>query len=125
MKIYLLSFGYKYGVPHDADLVIDVRFLPNPHFVQELKNLDGTAPQVKKFIDKQEVTRTFMKKYLDLLHYLIPLYEKEGKSSLTIAVGCTGGRHRSVSIADTIFRKLKKTTSYISVTHRDIELAEE
>jgi len=122
MKIYLLSFGFKYGIPHDADLVIDVRFLPNPQFVQELKNLDGTSPRVKEFMDRWKETHIFLKKYLDLLNYLIPHYEKEGKSSLTIAVGCTAGTHRSVSIADNIFRELKKTTNLITLTHRDIEL---
>ncbi|HUU40893.1 MAG TPA: RNase adapter RapZ [Desulfatiglandales bacterium] len=122
MRIYLLSFGYKYGVPNDADLVIDVRFLPNPYFVPELKNLNGTSPQVKKYMNKWKETHAFVEKYLDLLHYLIPLYEKEGKASLTIAVGCTAGAHRSVSIAETIFAELKKTTDYITLTHRDIEL---
>lgn len=122
MNIYVLSFGYKYGIPHDADLVIDVRFLPNPYFVQELRNLDGTSPQVKRYMDKWKATHIFVGKYLDLLHYLIPLYEKEGKSSLTIAVGCTAGRHRSVSIAKDIFQELKKTRDLITLTHRDIEL---
>ena len=122
MNIYVLSFGYKYGIPHDADLVIDVRFLPNPYFLQELRNLDGTSPQVKRYMDKWKATHIFVEKYLDLLHYLIPLYEKEGKSSLTIAVGCTAGRHRSVSIAKDIFQELKKTRDLITLTHRDIEL---
>jgi len=122
MKIYILSFGYKYGIPHDADLVIDVRFLPNPYFVQELKTLDGTYPQVKEYMDRWKETHSFLKKYLNLLNYLAPLYEKEGKSSLTIAVGCTAGTHRSVSIAGTIFIELKKTTNVITLTHRDIEL---
>ena len=122
MKIYLLSFGFKYGIPHDADLVIDVRFLPNPHFVQELKDLDGTSPKVKIFMNRWKETHIFLEKYLDLLNYLIPHFEKEGKSSLTIAVGCTAGTHRSVSIADAIYRELKKTTDLISLTHRDIEL---
>ncbi len=122
MKIYLLSFGFKYGIPHDADLVIDVRFLPNPHFVQELRNLAGTSPKVKEFMDRWKETHIFLEKYLDLLNYLIPHYEKEGKSSLTIAVGCTAGTHRSVSIADAIYRELKKTTNLITLTHRDIEL---
>ncbi|TET92556.1 MAG: RNase adapter RapZ [Desulfobacteraceae bacterium] len=122
MKIYILSFGYKYGIPHDADLVIDVRFLPNPYFVQELKTLDGTYPQVKEYMDRWKETHSFLKKYLNLLNYLVPLYEKEGKSSLTIAVGCTAGTHRSVSIAGTIFIELKKTTNFITLTHRDIEL---
>ena len=122
MKIYLLSFGFKYGIPHDADLLIDVRFLPNPHFVQELRNLDGTSPKVKEFMDRWKETHIFLEKYLDLLNYLIPHYEKEGKSSLTIAVGCTAGTHRSVSIADAIYRELKKTTNLITLNHRDIEL---
>jgi len=122
MKLYLLSFGFKYGIPHDADLVIDVRCLPNPYFVPELKNLDGTSPSVKEYIDQWDETHVFLKKYLDLLAFLIPLYEKEGKSSLTIAVGCTAGRHRSVSIAETIFQELGKTTNFITLTHRDIEL---
>ncbi len=122
MNIYVLSFGYKYGIPHDADLVIDVRFLPNPYFVQELRSLDGTSPQVRRYMDKWKATHIFVEKYLDLLHYLIPLYEKEGKSSLTIAVGCTAGRHRSVSIAKDIFQELKKTTDLITLSHRDIEL---
>ena len=122
MKIYMLSFGFKYGIPHDADLVLDVRFLPNPYFVQELKNLDGTSPKVKEYMDRWKETHIFIEKYLDLLNYTIPLYEKEGKSSLTIAVGCTAGRHRSVCVADAIYRELKKTTSLITLTHRDIEL---
>jgi UPF0042 nucleotide-binding protein len=122
MKIYLLSFGFKYGIPYDADLVIDVRFLPNPHFVQELRNLDGTSPEVKKYMERWKETHIFLKKYLDLLNYLIPHYEKEGKSSLTIAVGCTAGTHRSVSIADAIYRELKQTTNLITLAHRDIEL---
>ncbi len=122
MKIYLLSFGYKYGIPHDADLVIDVRCLPNPYFIQELKNLDGTSPRVKEYMDRWEETHVFLTKYLDLLSFLIPLYEKEGKSSLTVAIGCTAGRHRSVSIAETIFEELEKSTNFITLTHRDIEL---
>jgi UPF0042 nucleotide-binding protein len=122
MKIYILSFGYKYGIPYDADIVIDVRCLPNPNFVEELKDLNGTSSEVKQFMDRQEETQQFLKKYLDLLLYLIPLYEREGKSSLTIAVGCTAGRHRSVSIAETIFNEVKKTNNAITVTHRDIGL---
>jgi len=122
MKIYFLSFGFKYGIPHDADLVIDVRCLPNPYFVQELKNLDGTSPDVKEYMDRWEETHILLKKYLDLLTFLIPLYEKEGKSSLTIAIGCTAGRHRSVSVAETVFQELGKTTNFITLTHRDVEL---
>jgi len=122
MKIYVLSFGFKYGIPYDADIMIDVRCLPNPYFVQELKNLDGTSPAVKEYMDRWKETHIFLKKYLDLLAFLIPLYEKEGKSSLTVAIGCTAGRHRSVSIAETIFRELTKTRNFISLAHRDMEL---
>lgn len=122
MKIYILSFGYKYGIPYDADIVIDVRCLPNPYFVEELKNLNGTSHEVKEYMDGQEETHHFLKKYLDLLFYLIPLYEREGKTSLTITIGCTAGRHRSVSIAETIFKELKKTKNIITLTHRDIGL---
>ena len=123
VEVHLLSFGYKYGIPHDADLVIDVRFLPNPYFVPELKALDGMSPKVQTFVKRWDETQIFLKKYLDLLDYLIPLYEKEGKSYLTVAVGCTGGRHRSVVIADEIFEYLNKKTDHISLVHRDIELS--
>ncbi|MEE9567587.1 MAG: RNase adapter RapZ [Desulfobacteria bacterium] len=123
VEVHLLSFGYKYGIPHDADLVIDVRFLPNPYFVPELKALDGTSPKVQTFVKRWDETQIFLKKYLDLLDYLIPLYEKEGKSYLTVAVGCTGGRHRSVVISDEIFEYLNKKTDHVSLVHRDIELS--
>ena len=122
LEVHVLSFGYKYGVPYDADLVIDVRFLPNPYFVPELRGLDGTASRVRTFVEKWDETIIFLKKYLDLLDYLVPLYKKEGKSHLTIAVGCTGGRHRSVVIADEIFQHLKKKIDRINLVHRDIEL---
>ncbi len=121
--VHLLSFGYKYGIPHDADLVIDVRFLPNPYFIPELKALDGMSPKVQTFVKRWDETQIFLKKYLDLLDYLIPLYEKEGKSYLTVAVGCTGGRHRSVVISDEIFEYLNKKTDHVSLVHRDIELS--
>ncbi len=122
MKINLLSFGFKYGTPHDASLIMDVRFLANPYFVPELKALNGKSPDIKNYVLNNDETRRFLKKYLDLLDYLIPLYEKEGKSYLTIAVGCTGGRHRSVSIAEVIFEHIKKPGSQIIITHRDINL---
>jgi UPF0042 nucleotide-binding protein len=122
MKIYILSFGYKYGIPYDADIVIDVRCLPNPYFVEELRTLNGTSREVKEYMDRHEETHSFLKKYLDLLAYLLPLYEREGKASLTIALGCTAGRHRSVSIAETIFEELEKTKNMITLTHRDIGL---
>ena len=123
MRIGLVSFGFKYGVPLEADLLIDVRFVPNPHFVPELKSLDGRDDRVRQFIKKWPETQAFLEKYLALLEFLLPLFEKEGKSYLTIAVGCTGGRHRSVAIATEIFAFLKRGNREITLTHRDIELA--
>lgn len=122
LRITVLSFGFKYGIPLESDLLIDVRFIPNPYFIPELKNLDGKDQKVKEFVKKWPETTEFFQKYFPLLEYLIPLYEKEGKSYLTISVGCTGGRHRSVSIAEEISAYLKKLNRHISLVHRDIEL---
>ena len=121
MRIQVVSFGFKNGVPLDADLVIDVRFLVNPYFVAELKHLNGEDDKIKNFILSHQDTQTFLKKYLDLLDYLIPMYEKEGKAYLTVAVGCTGGRHRSVTIARTILDHIRKTRSQAEILHRDID----
>ena len=122
VEVHVLSFGYKYGIPYDADLVIDVRFLPNPYFVPKLSGLDGMAPEVQAYVKEWDETQVFLTKYLDLLDYLIPLYEKEGKSYLTVAVGCTGGRHRSIVIANEIFQHLEKKVDRMKLVHRDIEL---
>ncbi len=122
IEINIISFGFKYGIPSEADLVIDVRFLPNPYFVPGLKDLDGRSPQVQDFVKRWDETQVFLKKYLNLLDFLIPLYEKEGKSYLTIGVGCTGGRHRSVAIACEVSGYLKEKLEYTHLTHRDIEL---
>jgi len=122
MKINVLSFGFKYGIPHEADLTMDVRFLSNPHFVPELKNLNGKNERVKNYVLDNDEAQRFLKKYLDMLDYLIPMYEKEGKAYLTIAVGCTGGRHRSVTIAEAVFEHIKKPDMQIIITHRDIDL---
>ncbi|MDP2862287.1 MAG: RNase adapter RapZ [Desulfobacterales bacterium] len=120
MRMHVLSFGYKFGIPIDADLLMDVRFLANPYFKPELRDLDGENEKVRNFVLKNRKTKTFLKKYIDLLDYLIPLYEKEGKAYLTIAVGCTGGRHRSVPIARTIFEYFKKSGIQAGISHRDI-----
>ena len=120
MQIHVMSFGFKFGVPQEADMVIDVRFLANPHFVPELGPLTGESEAVKAFVLNQEETRIFMDKFLGMLDYLIPLYEKEGKSYLTIAVGCTGGRHRSVAVARAIFGNVEKSGKRVVITHRDI-----
>lgn len=121
MRINIMSFGFKYGIPRDADLIIDVRFLANPYFVPELKALDGKTEEVKNYILSNSETRTFLQKYLDLLDYVIPLYKKEGKAYLTIAAGCTGGQHRSVTIAQSIFDHISKPGMQIEITHRDID----
>ncbi len=118
----VISFGFKYGIPLEADLVIDVRFLPNPHFVSGLRELDGTALQVQDYVKKWEQTRGFLERFLSLLDFLIPLYQKEGKSYLTLGIGCTGGRHRSVTIALEVFDYLGKRLENVHLTHRDIEL---
>lgn len=123
MRISVLSFGFKYGVPLEADLLIDVRFIPNPYFMPELKKLDGKDDRVQQFVTKWTETREFFKKYFALLEYLLPLYEREGKSYLTIAVGCTGGRHRSVTVAEKIFEHLKEEKRELTLKHRDIELS--
>jgi UPF0042 nucleotide-binding protein len=122
LSINILSFGFKYGVPSDVSLIMDVRFLLNPYFIPDLKSLDGKAEKVKNYVLNNEDTQLFLKKYLDFLDYLIPLYEKEGKAYLTIGIGCTGGRHRSVVIAEAISKHIKKPDRKIMVTHRDIDL---
>ena len=114
----IISFGFKHGVPYDADMIFDVRFLPNPHFVEGLRNLNGTDDEVLEFIMNNEQSLVFIDKIIEFLEYLIPNYEKEGKSYLTIAIGCTGGKHRSVAIAERIaehFEFLSPITR-----HRDI-----
>ncbi|MBU2631141.1 MAG: RNase adapter RapZ [Proteobacteria bacterium] len=120
-KINIISFGFKYGIPNDADLVMDMRFLTNPYFIQELKNQDGESDAVKHFVLSNNETRLFLEKYLNLLDYLIPLYKKENKAYLTFAIGCTGGRHRSVVIARNIFEHLNKKGLHPGLIHRDID----
>jgi UPF0042 nucleotide-binding protein len=121
MRIQVLSFGFKHGIPGDADLVIDVRFLVNPYFMPELKDLDGETETVKRFVLENDDARLFLSKYFDLLDYLIPLYEKEGKAYLTIAIGCTGGRHRSVAIARRLYEHVQTAGREVAITHRDID----
>jgi UPF0042 nucleotide-binding protein len=119
MRINVLSFGFKYGIPYDADLIMDVRFLVNPYFIPELKELDGETQEIKAFVLEHPETRTFLTKYLAFLDYLIPLYEKEGKAYLTIALGCTGGRHRSVAIARAVFEHIRAKGKTVGLNHRD------
>ncbi len=120
MKLSIVSFGYKYGLPMDADLVMDVRFLPNPNYIPGLKGKTGLNKPVINFLVKNPVTREFLKKYIEMINMLIPLYIREGKSYLTIAVGCTGGRHRSVFIADHIGKALGNRGFKVSEFHRDM-----
>jgi len=122
MKIEVISFGYKFGIPLESDILIDTRFIPNPYFVPRLKNLDGRDEKVKRFIKKWPETQDFMDKYLSLLDFLIPLYEKEGKAYLTVAVGCTGGKHRSVAIAEEINTHIETLDRNTGVKHRDIDI---
>ncbi len=119
--ITLLTFGYKYGIPYDADLLMDVRFLPNPYFIDGLKNLNGLNPEVSGYVLKSEAAITFLTKFLDLLKFLLPHYEEEGKAYLTIAIGCTGGKHRSVVIVNELKELLGGKNYLIKTSHRDID----
>jgi UPF0042 nucleotide-binding protein len=121
MLISVVSFGYKYGVPNDADLMFDVRFLPNPHFIPGLRRFTGKDAKVRRFIDSFPQTGQFLKRMESLLAYLMPHYIEEGKSYLTIAFGCTGGKHRSVMLAEEIKKGLEKKQYATKVFHRDIE----
>ncbi|NIS62295.1 MAG: RNase adapter RapZ [Proteobacteria bacterium] len=124
MTITLLSFGYSYGIPLEADLLVDVRFLANPYFIDELKPLTGKDPKVAEYVLKWKETQEFLSRFRELVKFLIPLYKKEGKSYLTIAIGCTGGRHRSIVVADSVEtylrKRLKEGDVILRTTHRDI-----
>lgn len=119
MTTRIVSFGFKNGLPVDADIVLDVRFLPNPHFVAELKPLTGLDAAVSDWVLRQEEAQLFLARTMPLFEFLLPRYEREGKATLTIAVGCTGGRHRSVALCEAIAARLGKTRSTV-VKHRDI-----
>ena len=120
LYVTVLSFGFKYGIPSDADLVFDVRFLPNPYYVQELRFHTGEEQPVKDYVMQGGTADVFLEKLSDMLEFLIPNYEKEGKNQLVIAIGCTGGRHRSVAIAGEVFKKIKEQGRYeVRLEHRD------
>ena len=121
LLVSVVSFGFRYGIPSDADLVFDVRFLPNPHFVPKLRPFSGKDPKVARYIRSFPQTGEFLRRIESLLSYLIPLYIREGKSYLTVALGCTGGRHRSVALAEVIRRYLQKKKYSAKVVHRDID----
>lgn len=120
MKVNVISFGYKHGVPEQADLMFDVRFLPNPYYVAGLRNMTGNDEAVSSYVLSSEAAQTFLKKTEDLLKFLLPLYQEEGKEVLVIGVGCTGGHHRSVAISNEICKRLSLPDMPVSLTHRDI-----
>ncbi len=119
--VEVLSFGFRYGIPLDASLVMDVRFLPNPHFIPELKPYSGLEPVVRNFVLEKPAAIDFLERFNSLLELLIPAYRSEGKSYLTIAIGCTGGRHRSVAIAQALALKFESDGMKVRINHRDIE----
>jgi len=121
MNITFMSFGFKNGVPHDVDMILDVRFLPNPHFVRELKDLDGTDPRVAEYVSRCPETQRYLEKLKDFLAFQLPLFEREGKTYLTIAIGCTGGRHRSIVITNYLREIFSDGKYQVHATHRDIK----
>lgn len=123
LYITVLSFGFKYGIPSDADLVFDVRFLPNPYYIEELRPKSGNDSEVRDYVMNNEKAGEFLEKLVDMIRFLIPNYIAEGKTQLVIAVGCTGGKHRSVTLANELFRALQKEEADygIKIEHRDIE----
>jgi len=121
MTLFLTSFGYKFGIPHDTDIIFDVRFLPNPYFINELRGKSGLEKEVEDYVLGDSETRVFLDRLYALLEFTLPLYEREGKSSLTLALGCTGGRHRSVVLVEELHKRFGGGDLRIHVKHRDIE----
>ncbi|HYN85939.1 MAG TPA: RNase adapter RapZ [Pyrinomonadaceae bacterium] len=121
MRVQVLSFGHKYGGPRDIDLLFDVRHLPNPHFVPELKELSGHDRRVVQYLRASEEAKETLQRFGELLDYLLPLYRREGKSYVTVGIGCTGGRHRSVMVANALARRLRRTGFDASAVHRDVK----
>jgi UPF0042 nucleotide-binding protein len=120
MRVQVMSFGHKYGNPGDLELLFDVRHLPNPHFVPELKRLSGHDSRVVKYLRSQDEVKETLKRFTDLLSYLLPLYKREGKSYVTVGIGCTGGRHRSVMIANALAHSLRRAGFDAHASHRDV-----
>jgi UPF0042 nucleotide-binding protein len=121
LLVQLQSFGYKYGVPQDMDVILDVRFISNPYFVEGLREFTGKDAQVVKYLEGQEEYRVFLDKALDLLRFLLPLYVREGKSYLRLGIGCTGGKHRSVAVTEYLARQLAGEDTRMKTRHRDLE----
>lgn len=123
LMVTVMSFGFKYGIPADADLVFDVRFLPNPYYIDQLKQKTGNDREVQDYVMSFPEAGNFMEKLTDMIRFLIPNYVKEGKHSLVVAVGCTGGRHRSVTLANELYKRMKDQGTYgIKLYHRDVAL---
>lgn len=120
INISVISFGFKHGVPNDVDLVFDVRFIPNPFYIHELKEKTGQDKEVQDYVMSFDVSGVFLDKLYDMVSFLIPNYSKEGKNSLVIGIGCTGGKHRSVTLANKLYDKLLKDNYYIKINHNDI-----
>ncbi|HYH87287.1 MAG TPA: RNase adapter RapZ [Pyrinomonadaceae bacterium] len=120
MRVQVYSFGYKHGSPHDVDLLFDVRHLPNPHFIAELRDLSGHDPRVVRYLNASDEVKETVRRFTELIDYLLPLYKREGKSYVTIGIGCTGGRHRSVMVANTIARHLRAAGFEAAAVHRDV-----
>ena len=120
MRVQVMSFGHKYGNPGDLELLFDVRHLPNPHFVPDLRRLSGHDSRVVKFLRSDETVKETLRRFTDLLSYLLPLYKREGKSYVTVGIGCTGGRHRSVMIANALARSLRREGFDAHASHRDV-----
>jgi UPF0042 nucleotide-binding protein len=121
LKIEITSFGFKHGVPLDADMVFDVRFLPNPYYVDHLRPLTGQHQDVSEYVMKWPITNAFYHKLTDMIDFLLPQFRKEGKAQVVIGIGCTGGKHRSVTLAEQLYKYLKDRGEWVSVTHRDSE----
>ena len=120
--VNLISFGFKYGVPREADLVFDLRFLPNPYFVEELRPQTGKESAIAEYVFSEPSGKEFKKRLIDFLSFLLPLYDAEGRYRITIALGCTGGKHRSVAMTEALMRALKRQDYTVSVEHRHMEL---
>lgn len=122
LMITVLSFGFKYGIPGDADLVFDVRFLPNPYYYEELRKLTGNDQKIQDFVMGYEMSHIFLDKLDDMIRFLVPNYVLEGKNQLVVAIGCTGGKHRSVTLANKLYERLENQNDYgVKLEHRDIE----
>jgi UPF0042 nucleotide-binding protein len=122
MRVHIIAFGFKYGVPTEADFVFDLRFLPNPYFEKDLRQLSGMDPAIQDYVLGSEVGKGFNKRFLDFVTYMLPLYADEGRYRITLALGCTGGRHRSVSVAESVLATLKEKGYAVTIEHRHMEL---